>query len=237
MTCVLLNRDDTPGLWLFRSLQTAGRKDLRLISAEELAYAPSFGCGFRNGKAFFSILLQSGFEFSNETVSAVINRIQVLPMQQAQRFKEEDREYVQTELTAVWVFLFSILPNVVFNATTPAGFCGRIRSPIEWTLLARQSGFETQEIVYEHQTLQHFPGTRTPSFTILYFHQKCYAPAFLRHPLAVECSLLLGKLSGEKILEITLGITGNKPFFIAASTHPSFQNIGNDFIADLNLLL
>ena len=110
MVCVLLNRDDVPGLWLFRSLQSTGRKDLKLISAEELVYAPSFQCGFQNGKAFFSLSLPNGFVFSNQTVSAVINRIQTLPLQHVQWFKTEDQEYVKTELTATFVFLFSILP-------------------------------------------------------------------------------------------------------------------------------
>lgn len=154
MVCILLNKDDPSGLWLSRSLQQTGRKDIKLVSAEELVYAPYFCCGFQNGKVFFDIRLANGFVFSNDTVSTVLNRIYYLPLQHIQQFKQEDRPYVESELTATFTFLFSILPGQIFNETTGQGFCGKRRSGLEWMQLAQKAGFEKTALLYQNKELQ-----------------------------------------------------------------------------------
>ena len=238
MVCVLLNNNDAPGLWLSRSLQNFGRKNIKLISAEELVYAPSFRCGFQNGEAFFNLQLHSGFVFSNQTVTSVINRIQQLPLQHIQSFIMEDRDYASTELNAVFVFLFSILPNNIFNATTVRGFCGKRRSLSEWTILAQQSGFKTAEIIYQNDQLQNSIDSENRLVqSILVFNEKCYGDAGNNFPQAAACCISLGKLCNEKILEIYFYAEDGNTFFVSAVTQPSFKNVTPDFINDVNSLL
>ena len=238
MVCVLLNNDDAPALWLSRSLQHSGRKNIQLISAEELVYAPFFRCGFQNGRAFFYLQLQSGFIFSNQTVSSVINRIQQLPLQHIQSFKMNDREYASTELNAVFVFLFSLFPNNIFNETTVRGFCGKRRSLLEWTILAQQSGFKTTEIIYQNNQLQNFINVENNTLQcILVFNEKCYGRVTNNFPQAAGCCLSLGKLCNEKILEIWFYEQDEEIFFVSALTQPSFKNVTPDFINDINNLL
>jgi hypothetical protein len=233
MVCILLNKDDQRGLWLSRLLQQTGRKDIKLISAEELVYAPDFSCGFKNGKAFFNITLPNKFVFSNDTVSKIINRIQYLPLQHLQQFKEEDRLYVEAEFTATFTFLFSILPGNIFNQTTGMGFCGRRRSQLEWLLLAQKAGFEKTELLYQNKELYTEPvSTKSEIKSILFFNNKYYGSEDNNE--AGELCMKLGQLSGEKILEIYFNATDNKLFFVEAKTTPSFQNADIDFITDLN---
>lgn len=237
MICILLNKEDVAGLKLSRLLQKAGRTDIKLIAAEELVYAPSFSCGIRNGKAFFSLQLTDGFVFSNETVSAVINRIQRLPSGHIQRFAAADRDYVKAELDAIFVFLFSILPNSIFNKSTPAGFCGRHRSAAEWQLLAGQSGFATGEMLYQHKQLQTSAVPAGKIKTLLSFRGGCYGSAAVDHTAAAQCCTKLGQLAGENILEIKFWEDDGQLVFASAATQPSFENLDADFINAINSLL
>jgi hypothetical protein len=238
MICVLLNRDDVQGVKLSRLLRHAAKQDIKLIAAEELVYATSFNCGFKNGKAFFLLQLIDGFIFSNETVTAVINRIQHLPVQHLARFKKEDQDYVKAELDAVFVFLFSILPNNIFNSATPAGFCGRRRPQLEWLLLAHQCGFNVQEVFYKNKALQPTGFTNEQQLqSILFFRGKCYGVAAVNFPQVAVCCTKLGQLAGENILEIYFWQAHDKIFFSSASTQPLFENIDADFINAVNSFL
>ncbi len=235
MICILLNKDDQPGLWLSRLLLQSGRKDIKLISAEELVYAPYFCCGFQNGKAFFDIRLHNGFVFTNDTVFTVINRIHYLPLQHVLQFKQEDRLYVEAELTATFTFLFSILPGQIFNKITGQGFCGKWRSELEWMLLAQKAGFEKSILLYQNKELYNQPvSTEGMIESILFFNNKCYGSIKENYGKAEEYCLMLGQLSGERILEIYFRIIDSKVFFVDAKTIPSFHNAGVDFINDLN---
>jgi hypothetical protein len=238
MICFLLNREDLAGRWLFRSLKTAGRKDIKLIFAEELVYAPTFNCGFQRGKAFFSLVLNDGFVFSDNTVGTVINRINHIPTEHVARFKSEDRDYVLSELSASFVFLFSILPNIVFNKTTPAGFCGRKRSQLEWMKLAKKAGFEIDPLLFQNKKFEDSGRVNDKNpCSVLYFKNKCYEIERERNPLINESVQMLGELSGENILEVWFNRENEKLHFLKVSTQPSFRQIGNDFIEDLNKLL
>jgi hypothetical protein len=237
MICILINKEDFSGVKLSRLLLNAGRRDIKLISAEELVYAPSFSCGFKNGKAFFSIRLTNGFVFSNETVTSVINRIQQLPYSHLQRFTAADQGYVKAELDAVFVFLFAILPNSIFNKSTPAGFCGRQRSAVEWQLLAAESGFETAPVVYQEKLLQTTVPAKERLQSILVFNNSCYGNAVRLFPQAAAYCTQLLQRSGETILEIWFWEQDDALFFADASTQPSLENADSNFIQHVNSVL
>ncbi|WP_336514166.1 hypothetical protein [Pollutibacter soli] len=212
--------------------------DIKLISAEELVYAPVFDCGYQNGKAFFSVELASGFVLSDQNVTATINRISHLPLQHVERFKTEDREYVSAELISNFAFLFSILPHIVFNNTSPSGFCGRVRSDIEWLLLAKKAGFETSAFVYENKITDKLSPVKNDALkNLLYFNGRCYGDNAVLSSSAVTICKEFGEISAENIIEIWFYEDEKRLHFHSATVHPSFHNAGTEFIDDLNSLL
>jgi hypothetical protein len=224
MICILLNTDDVAGIRLSRLLQRVMSKQVKLISADELVYASSFNCGFNNEKAFYSVQLHNNFLFSNQTVTAVINRIEYLPKAHLQQFILQDKAYVAQELDAVFVFLFSLLPNI-FNKPTVQGFCGKRLSQMQWLQLAYKSGFRTQPFYYESKILQAVPPPN---------NGKCYGLSNdLQYTAAKNCCQKLGKLSEETILQIWFWLQNGQPYFAHAHTQPDFENISEEFINDV----
>ena len=238
MICILLNSDDNSGLWLARCLQQVSAQTIKLISAEELMYAPSFNCGFRNGQAFFKIKLQNGFDFNNENISAIINRIAYLPLQHLQQFKPDDRNYVQAELTAIFTFLLSSFPNSLFNTASGRGLCGAERSVLEWKILAKKAGFSIDEMLYQEKEMHiHQSADGATIFVVVVLNDNCYLQKnHLPGVIRTACLNFL-KLSGEKILEIYCQLINDKPHFLSVAIRPSFKNINQNFIEDLNKLL
>ena len=238
MVCILLNNDDVSGLWLARCLQQLSAQTIKLISAEELMYAPSFTCGIHNGQTFFKINLQNGFEFTNKNSSTIINRIGYLPLQHLQQFKQEDSNYVQAELMATFVFLFSSFRNPVFNTASGRGLCGAERSAAEWAMLAGKAGFCSDEMLYEEKEMYiHQSAGSATTFLVVVFNNRCYLQTD-HLPVVIEKSCLkLLQLSGENILEVYCHMESENVHFLSAALLPSFKNTNHNFIDELNKLL
>lgn len=235
MICILLNNDDGPGLWLARWLRRKKANEVKVISAEELLFASSFSCGFHNGQAFFSLSLQSGFLFSNTTVSTVLNRINYLPSQHLAYFKEEDRNYVQAEQQAIFTFLFSILPNPVFNSSSSLGLSGAFRTQWSWQLLAKRAGLSIAEMIYTGKKL-YSSRTQSETFFVLVFGEKCYSQSPHLTDKLTEQLQRLRCLCSEKIIEVELSANSSGVFFKTATTKPNFTQINESFLHDLMLL-
>lgn len=238
LVCLLLNTDDEAGLRLLGALKKAGVKDIQLVTAEELIYAPRFCCGIKNGAPFFSIGLHNGQELNGENVAAVLNRIRYLPLQNAQQFRAEDRAYVVQELPAIFTFLFSILPGQLFNKSNGNSLNGRCRSALEWQLLAGNAGFDTGALWFEqHELKQLGLQTGSPVKAVLFFNGKCFGNGITQDAVLYQQCLALGKASGEKILEIYVQELNEGNRFLGANLVPSFQGAGADFIHELKTLL
>lgn len=235
--CLLLNTDDAPGIWLFNRLKQALGAGILMISVDELIHASCFSCGYKNGKPFFSILLQSGLELTHDNIDTSLNRVQYLPVEHVMRFKQEDQGYVNEELNAVFTFLFSIFPNGLFNQSTGMGLNGRQRSQLEWMQLAVKAGFDTVELLYEHQQFQWADlGVDSSMVTMLVFNNKCFGN-FPAASSLTEYGRALCKLSGEKILELYVREVDNRFVFLGAALIPTFHGAGDDFLDELKALL
>lgn len=238
MVCFLLNSDDQPGRMLARALKQISAKQIQLISAEELVYAPHIRCGFRHGQAFFSFVLQNGLSFSSDQNMVVLNRVSYLPLLHLRQFRHEDQAYVQAEMQALFTFIFSLLPHPVFNAATGRGLCGAERTAMEWALLAKKAGFCIAETIYEEKHHQHFGGNATPpAFPVIVFNGRCYSSSSLLTQEACRSLLHLLQLSGENIIEVFLQVAGDTLRFDRATVKPGFSGINKCFLADLNQCL
>jgi len=236
--CLLLNTNDQPGVWLFNRLRKSLGADIIMVSVDELIHASRFCCGLKNGKPFFSILLQRGLELNEHNFKAFLNRVQYLPLKHIQQFKKEDQAYVSQELGAVFTFLFSIMPNQLFNKSTGTGLNGRQRSQLEWLVLASKAGFDTPELLYEHQRFQYHDFSRhSTTDTVLFFNNRCFGKNMNEHSLLWKHCEQFGRLSGEKILELYVREVDHSFQFLGANLIPTFNGAGDDFLHELKTLL
>lgn len=238
LVCLLLNKGDEAGVRLFRSLQNEGVTTLKMISAEELVYASRVNAGVKDGKAYFDIQLQNGLVLNNKNVKACLNRVSFLPLEHAERFQPEDRQYVSQELTAIFTFLFSCMPNQLFNSATGMGLSGRSRGRLQWLELARLAGFETINFNFGRNSFNDLTSLPTPSDTaILYFNGKCYGPVLPVDLLLEDLCTQLGLLSEERVLEIYIRTINGRWAFVGANTLPAFNSVYANFLPDLKMLL
>lgn len=238
MICVLINTDDNSGLWLARSLKQRCAKPVKVITAEELVYAPFFSCGFKNGQAFFTIRLHTDLQLCSSADFTFLNRISYLPDKHLAYFKEVDRDYVRSEQQAVFTFLFSILPNSLFNMATGRGLSGVQRSLFEWKMLARQVGFRMAETVFENKQLYQEKVNSTDGvFYLVAFRGKCYGKKTADCAKAGRLAIALQERSSEKILEVGLQVIGDDVFFETATITPGFRDVNESFLNDLQKLL
>lgn len=236
--CLVLNTDDAPGIWLFNRLQETVGINILMVSVDELIHASRFSCGYKNGKPFFSILLQRGLELTHDNIQTFLNRVQYLPVKHLVRFKNEDQGYVNQELSAVFTFLFSIMPNGLFNHSTGMGLNGRQRSQLEWLLLARKAGFDTIEVLYEHQQLQYGGlGAHSNVITVLVFNNKCFGQNLPGDSRLTKYSEALRILSEEEILELYVREVDERFVFLGAALIPTFKSGGDEFLEELKTLL
>jgi hypothetical protein len=237
MVCILLNADDKPGLWLARTLKQVCTQTVHSISAEELLYAPHFTCGFRNGQAYFSIILHNGFQFSSTSMPLCLNRITHLPQQHLTLFQPGDRDYVQSEQQAVFTFLLSTLPGSLFNNASGRGLCGAHRSYTEWLLLASTAGLTIGDFLFqEKQTFSSLPE-ESLQFSVIVFRGKCYSRSPYLSGDLQQALLRLLHLTAENIIEVQLQWVNGKAYFRNALINPTFADVNQAFIHDLNTLL
>jgi hypothetical protein len=209
-----------------------------MVSVDELIYASRFSCGLKNGKPFFSILLQRGIELTHENTRSFLNRVQFLPLKHIEGFKREDQGYVNQELSAVYTFLFSIMPGRVFNRSTGMGLNGRQRSQLDWMVLASKAGFDTIEVLYEHKHFQTGDLSTAPNaISVLVFNNRCFGNNLPKNLLLVKCCNALLTLSEEQILQVYVREVDDRFQFLGVTLIPKFTEVGEDFLHELINLL
>lgn len=235
---MLLNTDDAPGIWLFNRLQERIGNGIIMVSVDELLHASRFCCGFKNGKPFFSILLQRGLELTDDNCHRFLNRVRYLPFNHIGKYKTEDQSYVTQELGAIYTFLLAIMPHGLFNNATGAGLNGRQRSHLEWMVLANKAGLDTIELLYEHKAFHYKEfGYDSNTITILVFNDKCFGKNISEYSLLQKSCKRLAMLSEEKIIELYVRKAEDRFEFLGANLMPTFHGAGEDFLSELKTLL
>jgi hypothetical protein len=137
---VLCHTSDVPALWAYQGLRARGLAPLELVSAEELSAALRWAHRVDGRGASVEIALADGRVISSGTLRGVLNRITAVPLALWRSGTAVDREYVEQELTALYVSWIHSLPCPVLNRATALGLAGQWRHESEWIRLAAWAG-------------------------------------------------------------------------------------------------
>jgi hypothetical protein len=139
MWLVLCDASDVAALWAYRELRARGVAPLEIVSADDLVLADRWE--HRVGEAGASIRIEvNGLDIVGTRLSGVLNRLYAVPTAHWRSASPADQEYVQQELTALFLSWLHALPCPVINRPTPQGLCGQWRNEAEWVCLAHRAG-------------------------------------------------------------------------------------------------
>jgi hypothetical protein len=139
MWLVLCDASDAPAIWAFQEMRARGITPLELVTADDLSLADYWEHRIVGGRA--SIRIRAGnLDIDGGQLCGVFNRLYTVPIPHWRSAKQSDRDYVQQELTALFLSWLYALPCPVINRPTPQGLSGQWRPESEWVLLAHQAG-------------------------------------------------------------------------------------------------
>ncbi|PTY08560.1 hypothetical protein DB347_03000 [Opitutaceae bacterium EW11] len=150
MFLVLCSPQDLSALWAHEHLRTQTGSDVQLVTSGVLAAALGWDHRLSPRETSLRIRLADKREIDSARIDAVLNRLVEAPIPHWSGSMEEDRLYVQQEMTAFYLSWLHGLPCPVFNPPTPQGLCGAWRQESEWAMLAGEAGLPTP--AYEQST-------------------------------------------------------------------------------------
>ena len=108
----------------------------RLVTLEELIFAPSWAHRVDSGGAVSEVRLHDGVVLRSEETGVVLHRLGSFDLPQ---FGGPDRTYAVAEMSALLLSWLEGFPCPVINPVTPRGFCLG-RSLVRWLALAAEAG-------------------------------------------------------------------------------------------------
>ena len=117
--------------------------DVRLVSAEEIVYAPRWDHRLGEGPVASWVTLHDGTVIGGEAPAVVFNRLRGIEMPQFAAASPADHEYAVMEMFALVLSWLKSLACPVINAPSPQGLGGPARGALAWQLLAAKSGLPT----------------------------------------------------------------------------------------------
>jgi hypothetical protein len=138
---VLCSVADPSALWVYERLRARRRAAVSLMLVESLAAADlRWDHRVDSEGATLVISGADGARLDGRRVGAVLNRVLTPPLQAVALAERADREYVTAELAAFAPSWLRALSATVINQPDPRGTAGRVRSPLEWRVLAARAG-------------------------------------------------------------------------------------------------
>ena len=165
------------------------RQDVKLVSAEEIVYAPRWVHRLADSPVESEITLHDGTLIRGPETGVVFNRLQRVDMPQ---FAPADREYALMEMHALILSWLLSLPCPVINAPAPQGLAGADRSPLAWQYLAAKAGLPCK------------PGARVDDYRF----SALAAGERVRGPLSAELHegcVELARSAGVELLRLWFG--------------------------------
>jgi hypothetical protein len=139
MWLVLCDASDASAVWAFREMRARGIAPLELVTADDLSLADYWEHRIVGGRA--SIRIRAGkLDIDGGQLCGVFNRLYAVPIPHWRSAKQSDQDYVQQELTALFLSWLHGLSCPVINRPTPQGLSGQWRSESEWAWLAHRAG-------------------------------------------------------------------------------------------------
>jgi hypothetical protein len=140
---VLCEPDDLSALWAFRGLRRRGLDQIAVVTTPLIAHALRLRHHQTTADAATRIELADGRVIESCHLRGVLNRMTRPWTGHWWAHARADASYADAELTAFHLAWLADLAAPVVNRPTACGLPGRLRSPVEWTLLAIQAGLPT----------------------------------------------------------------------------------------------
>jgi hypothetical protein len=118
-------------------------EDTRLVSMEEIVFAPRWSHTLNGAKAKAALTLHDGTEIRNDQIGVVFNRLQYLDMPHFATSDKADREYAVMEMFALFLSWLKAVPCPIINPISSQNLAGPIHSSLAWQQLAGQAGLPT----------------------------------------------------------------------------------------------
>jgi hypothetical protein len=144
MYFLLADTLDQSATWAATGLRSRGLSSLELITPAMLIHATSWEHRVGAEGVHTKVLFRAGATLDSTTVKGVLNRIPWLNVELFSHCRQEDREYVQQEFTALVMSALGALDCKVWNRPTAQGMGGAWRHLSEWTSLAGAAGMRTR---------------------------------------------------------------------------------------------
>ena len=135
--------DATATLVAARLLQRHRPEDTRLVSMEEIVFAPRWSHTLNGAKAKAALTLHDGTEIHGDQIGIVFNRLQYLDMPHFAASYKADREYATMEMFALFLSWLKALSCPIINAVSSQNLGGPIHSFLAWQQLAGKAGLPT----------------------------------------------------------------------------------------------
>jgi hypothetical protein len=228
---VVCSSADLSALWAYRGLRAQGFGSLELITGEMLALSTCWEHRLGASGMSTAFTLAEGRRIASGEISGVLNRLVAPPEALIAQSVPADREYIQQELTALYLSWLNALSVPVVNRPTPQGLAGRWRHTAEWAIVADEAGFSVP--VYRqtgHDGPERGYASLAPAAALLtqviVFDGDTFG-ATVPDAVRARC-VRLAELSGTEMLGVDLFATpGDHWTFACATPLPDLQ-IGRD---------
>lgn len=197
---ILAHQGDETAIRVYARLRSRHPPDqVKLVSSEELVYAPHWSHRLGASPAATEITLADGTALTSGDLGVVFNRLRYVHMPHFELANQADRDFAVMEMYALWLSWLESLPCPVVNPASARGLGGQERSQVEWLSLASQAGLPAQGYAYSSDPRDFHPRDYTP-----YWRDQAYD----------EDGLLVMK-------EVAPMLVGRHPTFYAESTSES----------------
>lgn len=162
--------EDDTALRVFATLRNRhGANQVKLVSSEELVYAPHWIHKLENVHTHTSLRLADGASLDSEQLGVVFNRLRSIRLPQFDASSEVDRSYSVQETYAFWLSWLASLPCPVVNPPSPRGLGSQERSWPDWISLAAKAGLPVRGFGFTTNPRRFHPAGflpfRRPVFT------------------------------------------------------------------------
>jgi hypothetical protein len=225
-----------------RLLQLYPSTKTKLVSLNEILFAPSWKHLLNGSESESTLTLHDGTIIRSNEIGVVFNRLQYVDMPHFAASAPEDREYAVMEMFALLLSWLKALHCPIVNPISPRSLGGGVHSSLAWQYLAAKAGLPTARLRltsslrrYSVPGLVVYPvsqerGGNIPAWLIDPIGQQTLSVMVVGDrvigsvPVALdEPCIKLASLSGIDVLRINFTTTiGESSFrFNGVDTHPA----------------
>lgn len=135
--------DATAAFVVARLLERHPPGETKLVSLDEIVFAPRWAHTLNGAKANTVLTLHDGTAIRNDEIGIVFNRLRYVDMPHFAASSQGDREYAVMEMFALLLSWLKALPCPVISPISPQSLAGPNHSSLAWQHLAGKAGLPT----------------------------------------------------------------------------------------------